>query len=228
MKTILAFLNFYLLFNFISALETFNSHLQELANQQHGHLNNPNIVDHENEVNETNPLNPSHIQERLYEQQPHSHNDAIAHLEPNGINNESDRLNQQNHPHLQRRIYHIQTTAAVRQQDYPVNNRAIIHPKFRPLLPNWENNEPQSPLEPNIQQNRPFLADERAIVNPTKSSGLLQILTAKAIDNGVQTRRRVSFGDYYYQQKIRSIFGHYHYTAAVPPARPYIRTGLRR
>ena len=219
MKIILAFVNFYLLFNFISALETFNSHLQGLANQQHGDLVTPNIVHHENKVNETNLLNPSHLEGRLYEQQPQSHNNTIAHQAPNGTNNNT---------HLQRRIYqsqyHIHTTAAVREQHYPRNN-LVIHPKFRPLLPNWENNDPQSPLESNIQQNQPLLADERAIINPTKSSDLLQILTAEAIDNGVQTRGRISFGDYFYQQKIRSIFGHYHYT---PPARRYIKTGLRR
>jgi hypothetical protein len=243
MKITLIFLSFYLIFKFISSLETFNSnlnqsandasnihdsasHLQELAHQQYDQLNNPNIVhdqsdDATNQINDADPLNPSHLRGGPYQEQPHSHNETSSHEKTNAVNNKNDRVRVQRGKKQPQ--HHLQTTVAAHYHVHPFNNEGI-HPKFRPLF--------QSPLELaadasnlNIPRDQSLLEDGQAIINTTKSSDLLQILSAK--DNGVQSPRRVSFGDNFYQEKIRSfLFGHHHDKGA-SHTRSNIKTGLR-
>lgn len=224
MKTILIFLSLCLIFNFISAFETSEihhpaSHLQGIAHQQHSLGNNSNRIDH---------LNSSHLRGGSYQQpEPHSHNAIIIHHQADSIDNNNTQLNQQNHSHL--RGGKQNTTVAQDQANQ------LIHPRFRLMLQDRTNDITQSSIltitdvpsnpDDNIQQNLPFLADNGVSEDTTQPSSLLQIVTAKPIDNTGETRRSLSFADYYYQQQLKSFFGHQH-EKFPPPTRSNIKTGL--
>jgi hypothetical protein len=211
MKTALVVLIFCLSFNFISSSEVFNapsnhtsnihhsaSHLEGFSYPQRNQVNNDTVPHQDNDV-------VAYLRGNPYQQQPHSHNTTLAYRQANDVNNnEVIQQNRSRSPgnqyQLQRRLRN--TTAAQRQTD-PMNN-LIVHPRFRPLL-----------------------ADEKANINTKNSSGLLQVLTTKLIDNNVQTQKPFSFADYYYHEQLRAFFGHKHDEAS-PHTHSYIKTGLRR
>jgi hypothetical protein len=207
MKTILIFLSLCLIFNFISALETSKPQLNQQAD------------------------NSSHLREGPYQQpEPHSHNAIIIHHQADSIDNNSTQLNQQNHSHLRGDKHSLQNTTVAQDQA-----NQLIHPRFRSMLQDRTNDITQSsiltitdvPSNPhdNIQQNLPFLADNGVSDDTIQSSSLLQIITAKPIDNTGETRRSLSFAEYYYQQQLKAFFGHQH-EKFPPPTHSNIKTGL--
>ena len=243
MKIILVFLSLGLIFNFISAFEankTSNiydttSYLQGLAHQQHGQLNNTNIISHvvTNSHNEIDHLTSSHLEGGPYQQeQPDIHNANSVHDQADEINNKNSRLNQQNRSRLRggksQPEHPLQNTTGDQHQHNPFDNQ-LIHPKFRPIFQHHRHDNDQAPLlgtsavitNSDISSDRQLLADSRTIEDTTKSFSLLQIFT------GAQTPRRISFADYYFQRQLKAFFGHHH-DKFPSRTRSYIRTGLRR
>lgn len=223
MKTILLLcLSIYLVFNLISALDTFNAQLQQQTN------------------NESNVYHPaSHLQGLAYQQQQiHSQNATIPQQNDDVINNKNNRVVQQNRSRLQRGKHQLQESLRNTTQVHPLINNRDVHPRFRAWPPAFTNKRAELSLSKitsaisnsnisSIQKNNtqlsqpPLLADANVIVNRTKSSGLLQIFTPKP-----QLRERISFADYYFQRQLRSLFGHQH--DKIPsPTRSNIKTGLR-
>lgn len=207
MKTLFLCFSIYLVLNFISALNTFNGTLEQ-HHQQQVQSNNVSNIHHYGELINTRSIN--------------------------------NRFAQQNRSRLQRgKFNQLQENRLNTTQVNPIINNRAIHPKFRQWPPVNTNNKTQlslsnttaaailksnisSIIKNNVQLDEtPLKADRQILLNITQSSALLQIFTPKP-----QLRERISFADSYFQQRLRSFFGHQHDNATAR-TRPYIRTGLR-